>query len=150
MRSIKRVIMVDDDPLSHIICKGNIRRIAAEIEFKQFTSPEMGIEYIQSAYTEAAGECPTVLLLDIKLPEMSVWRFLEKYDNIESNIKNQIAVFLLSSSVDHRDKQRAAENKYVKGFLMKPFKKATVEEVLGPSPAFIGPAAFRTATYLLQ
>ena len=99
-------------------------------------------------YSKAAEECPTVLLLDINMPGMNGWEFLEKYDNIDSAIKSRITVFLLSFSIDHRDKQMAANNKYVKGFLTKPFKKSIVEEVLGPSPMLIRPVS--GTTYLLQ
>ena len=131
MKKIKRVIMVDDDPYSHLICKVNIRRIAAEVEFLEFLLPVKGIEYVESSYNKEAEECPTVLLLDINMPVMDGWDFLERYDKIESHIKDQLTIFLLSSSIDSRDKQRANENKYVKGFLMKPLRKAIAEEILG-------------------
>ena len=94
MRPIQRVIMVDDDPCSHLICKANIRCITAGMEFQEFTSPKMGIEYIENAYAKAE-ECTTVLLLDINMPGMDGWEFLEKYDGIENAIKNQITVFLI-------------------------------------------------------
>ncbi|HEY2726033.1 MAG TPA: response regulator [Parafilimonas sp.] len=136
MKKIQRVIMVDDDSFSHMICKGNIRRIAAEIEFVEFTSPEKGIEYIETAFNKEV-EYPTVLLLDINMPVMDGWEFLERYDSIESNVKDQITIYLLSSSIDPRDKQRAAANKYVKGFLMKPFRKTMVEEILSLTPDLI-------------
>jgi CheY-like chemotaxis protein len=137
MKNIKRIIMVDDDPYSHLICKGIIRRTDPEIEFLGFLLPEKGIEYIESSYNELAEECPTVLLLDINMPVMDGWEFLERYDKIASDVKDEITIFLLSSSIDHRDKQKANENIYVKGFLMKPFRKATAEEVLGLVPQVI-------------
>lgn len=130
MKKVQRVIMVDDDPYSHMICKGNIRRIVPTVELVDFISPAKGIEYIESSYNESAEECPTVLLLDINMPVMDGWSFLERYDKIESKVKDQFTIFLLSSSIDPRDKQKAAANKYVKGFLMKPFRKTMVEEVL--------------------
>ena len=134
MKNIKRVIVVDDDPYSHLICKTNIRRIAPDIEFVEFLLPEKGIEYIESAYNEPAENCPTILLLDINMPVMDGWEFLERYDKIASDVKDQLTIFLLSSSIDPRDKQKAEENKYIKGFLMKPFRKTTAEEILGLVP----------------
>jgi CheY-like chemotaxis protein len=131
MKKIQRVIMVDDDPYSHMICKGNIRRLAPQIELVDFISPEKAIDYIESSYSESAAECPAVLLLDINMPVMDGWSFLERYDKMESRIKDQLTIFLLSSSIDPRDKHKAAANKYIKGFLMKPFRKTMVEEVLG-------------------
>ena len=49
MKKIKRVIVVDDDPCSHLICKVTIRRTAPEIEFLEFLLPEKAIEYIEQA-----------------------------------------------------------------------------------------------------
>jgi CheY-like chemotaxis protein len=131
MKAIQRVILVDDDSYSHMICKGNIRRIAGGLEYVEFTDPVMGIEYIESAYNEAADDCFTALLLDINMPSMNGWEFLERYDKIENKVKDQFVIYLLSSSIDRGDKQRAAENKYVKGFLMKPFRKLMVQQILG-------------------
>jgi response regulator RpfG family c-di-GMP phosphodiesterase len=131
MKKVQRVIMVDDDPYSHMICKGNIRRIAAYMELVEFMSAEKAIEYIESVYNENVEECATVLLLDINMPVTDAWGFLERYDKMENKIKDQLTIFLLSSSIDPRDKQKAAANKYIKGFLMKPFRKTMVEEVLG-------------------
>jgi CheY-like chemotaxis protein len=130
MKKIQRIIMVDDDPYSQMICNHILRKVAGGIEFLKFTLPEKGIEYIESAYNIAANDCPTILLLDINMPIMSGWDFLERYDKAESDIKNQLTIYLLSSSIDQHDKARAAENKYIKAFLTKPFRKEMVETIL--------------------
>ena len=129
MKTIKRVIMVDDDPYSHMICSKIIRRIVGDIEIVEFVSPEEGIQFIETVYREDVCECNTVLLLDINMPIMNGWEFLERYDHASNYLKKQFTIYLLSSSVDHRDKERAAANKYVKDFLMKPFKKEMVEAI---------------------
>jgi CheY-like chemotaxis protein len=129
MNTIQRVIMVDDDPYSHMICSKIIRRIVGEIEIVEFVSPEEGIQFIETVYREDVCECNTVLLLDINMPIMNGWEFLERYDKASNRLKKQFTVYLLSSSVDHRDRERAAANKYVKDFLMKPFKKEMVEAI---------------------
>src|SRR6266487_1910985 len=127
MKKIQRIIMVDDDPYSHMICKHIMRRIAGEIELLEFTFPEEGIEFIESAFNKTTNEKPTILLLDINMPVMTGWDFLERYEKAESDIKNQLTIYLLSSSIDHHDKERAAANKHIKDFLTKPFRKEMVE-----------------------
>lgn len=129
MNTIQRVIMVDDDPYSHMICSKIIRRIVGDIEIVEFVSPEEGIQFIETVYREDVCECNTVLLLDINMPIMNGWEFLERYHRAGNHVKKQFTVYLLSSSVDHRDRERAATNKYVKDFLMKPFKKEMVEAI---------------------
>ncbi len=104
-----------------------MRRAATNVEFLEFISPEEGIEYIESVYGKTTNDCPTVLLLDINMPIMTCWDFLERYEKINNNIKNRFVVYLLTSSIAPCDKKRAVENKYVKDFLTKPFKKEMVE-----------------------
>lgn len=128
MKKIDRVIMVDDDPYSHMICSKIICRITGVgLEFLEFTSPEKGIEYLETVYTDPANDRPAILLLDINMPVMSGWDFLERYDQNENINKSLLTIYLLSSSVDQRDKDRAAANKHIRDFLMKPFRKEMVE-----------------------
>lgn len=147
MKPIQRVIMVDNDPVSHLVCKSNLFHITDKIEFVEFILPEAGIEYIRNGYVNPIIKCPTVLLLDINMPVMNGWQFLEKYDGLANTIKEQITVFLLSSSVDLRDRQKAAENKYIQGFLLKPFKKAILAEVLETCPVFTKAVGIQSARY---
>ena len=63
------------------------------MEFLEFISPEEGTEYIESAYGETANGCRTELLLDINMPVMTGWDFLERYEKIGSNIKNQFVIY---------------------------------------------------------
>jgi CheY-like chemotaxis protein len=74
---------------------------------------------------------PTVLLLDINMPLMSGWEFLERFDNMKDEVKNLFRIYILSSSVDPRDKQRSYANKNVKAFLVKPLVKDNVVDILG-------------------
>ena len=113
--------MVDDDPYSNLICNHIIRQVAGDVELLEFTNPKVGLEYIETAYNPEQ-EIPTVLLLDINMPVMTCWDFLERYDKTPAEIKKQINIYLLSSSIDNRDKERAAANKYVKDFFVKPFR----------------------------
>ena len=127
MKKIQRVIMVDDDPYSQMICKHIMRRIAGEIEVIEFTLPEKGIEFIEETYDKIINDSPTILLLDINMPVMTGWDFLERFESATGDVKKQVIIFLLSSSIDQHDKERAAANKYVKDFLTKPFRKEMVE-----------------------
>src|SRR6266536_854723 len=129
MKKAQRVIIVDDDPYCHMICKSIMRRAASNVEFLEFISPEEGIEYIESVYGKSTDDCPTALLLDINMPVMTGWDFLERYEKAGSNSKNQFVNYLLSSSIGQRDVERAAENKYIKSFLTKPFRKEMTDVI---------------------
>jgi CheY-like chemotaxis protein len=129
MKKINRFIIVDDDPHNNTLCEFVIGTITKEIEIVDFTSPEKGFSYVESTYGKGI-DCPTVLFLDINMPVMSGWDFLERYHTLDEKIKKQITIYILSSSVDWRDKEKADHNPYVKSFVIKPLTKGTVQGIL--------------------
>jgi response regulator RpfG family c-di-GMP phosphodiesterase len=91
-----------------------------QTEVKAFVNPEIGLEYIQSEFTKPDSDDSAILLLDINMPIMSGWEFLEMFDNLSFETKDRIKVCILSSSIDERDKERSYANKNVIEFLVKP------------------------------
>jgi len=127
-----RFITIDDDPVNNLICKLTIEMVADKPEVITFTDAGQGFDYIQRQYATNPNQPPTVLLLDINMPVMSGWEFLERFDNLGEDVKKLFKIFILSSSVDERDKQRSYANKNVSAFLVKPLVKDNVIAILEP------------------
>lgn len=125
-----RFIAIDDDPVNNMICKLTIEMVASKPEIVTFTNPSQGFDYIVNEYATKQEQRETVLLLDINMPVMSGWEFLERFDNLNDEVKKMFRIFILSSSVDPRDKQRSYANKNVKAFMVKPLVKDNVVELL--------------------
>jgi len=126
-----RFIAIDDDPVNNMICKLTIEMVANKPEIITFTKPQEGFDYIINQYASPEDQNPTVLLLDLNMPVMSGWEFLERFDNLKEDVKKRFSIYILSSSVDPRDKQRSYANKNVQAFLVKPLVKDNVVEILG-------------------
>ena len=124
MSAIRNYIIVDDDPINNIICKMQLEIALGAVDIKTFESPEKGLEFIENEFVKSP--VPTILFLDINMPSISGWEFLEQYEKFIEDVKTQIAIYILSSSVDPRDKDKASANKYIKGFLSKPLDKAMI------------------------
>jgi CheY-like chemotaxis protein len=125
-----RFIAVDDDPVNNLICKLTIEMVASKPDIRTFTDAAQCFDFIQQNYAANRDQTQTVLLLDINMPVMSGWEFLERFDNLTDDVKHLFRIFILSSSVDERDKQRSYANKNVSAFLVKPLVKDNVVAIL--------------------
>lgn len=63
-----------------------------------------------------------VILLDIQMPIMNGFEFLEEFSTLTEDLKNKIKIFVLSSTLDSDEIKKAKENKYVSDFWNKPFR----------------------------
>jgi response regulator RpfG family c-di-GMP phosphodiesterase len=124
MSTIRNYIIVDDDPINNIICKMQLEIALGPINIKTFELPEEGLEFIEKEFVKSP--VPTILFLDINMPSISGWEFLDQYEKFIEDVKTQIAIYILSSSVDPRDKDKATANNSIKGFLSKPLDKAII------------------------
>lgn len=125
-----RFIAIDDDSVNNMISKLTIEMVSGKSEVVTFTNPAQGFDFIVNEYGGNHDQPHTVLLLDINMPVMSGWEFLERFDNMKAEVKKLFKIYILSSSVDPRDKQRSYANKNVKGFLVKPLVKDNVIDIL--------------------
>lgn len=120
-------IVIDDDPFNNKICTLFLRKYFGDIEVKTFTEPEAALSFLAG---HTPGTKQSIVLLDINMPTMSGWEFLDEYEHVDSTIKNSLKIYILSSSVDERDKERAKQNKNVVGYLIKPLTTDAVAKLL--------------------
>jgi len=127
-----RFITVDDDPVNNVICRLTIEMVASKPDVVTFTEATRCLEYIQSTYSTNRDRTHTILLLDLSMPVMSGWEFLELFDHLAEEVKKVFKIYILSSSVDPRDKERSYANKNVSEFMVKPLVKDNVVAILAP------------------
>ena len=126
MEDIKRFIVVDDDATNNLICKFTLQRLFPGIEVEVFQMPHLAINSIKNFYEKTEAMLPTVLFLDVNMPGLSGWDFLEIFATFDKHIHEQITIYMLSSSVDHRDIEQADSNPFVSGYVSKPLSKEWV------------------------
>ena len=118
-RSIPDFIVIDDDPISNIICHKLIRKVFPSAGVETFTDPMSGLEHIRRKYEDPAAN-KAFLFLDINMPGLNGWGVLERFVTFSNSLKQNFTISLLSSSVAIRDKQLAAKNPLVSGYIEKP------------------------------
>ena len=121
-----RFIVIDDDEFNNKICTVTLEKIDKEANINTFLSPVEGFAHIVTEYSKTDNNENAVLFLDINMPVMNGWEFLDRFDELDTSIKNRLKIYILSSSVDKRDIEKAKANKNVVHYLIKPLTKETI------------------------
>ncbi len=132
LTQVPHFLVIDDDPLNNKLCELVItsRKVNnGPISFSSFTDPESALKNIKENFAKPDANL-TVLLLDINMPVINGWQFLEYFDEFDEQVKSCFKIYMLSSSVDHRDIERANSNADVIDFISKPLGVDKVQELI--------------------
>ncbi|UJH92713.1 response regulator [Antarcticibacterium sp. 1MA-6-2] len=117
-------ILIDDDPVTNLINK-KIIQIACGDKVKTITTflnPEKALEYLKTIPFYKTGEY--ILFLDINMPEMNAWQFLDHLGN-----QNDFKINILSSSITNADLNKAENHKLVRDYIYKPLSVPKLKNV---------------------
>ena len=125
-KKLNSILLIDDDPDDNyyhqiIINKMNI--------VNQIDIAINGIEAIAFLKIESRIP-PDLIFLDLNMPKMNGWEFLEQYKNLDLAQKAKVLIVILTTSANPDDIQRAKEIQEVTGFETKPLSKEMLTEIL--------------------
>jgi len=128
--NINHFILVDDDPLNNMLSQIAIEDALEFADIKKYEKPLLALREIEEDYAKLRKDEKTILFLDINMPLMTGWQFLDVYKGFSEFIRNQIIIFILSSSVYRRDVEQAETNPLVAGFISKPLDGDEFKQML--------------------
>jgi CheY-like chemotaxis protein len=123
INNFKNFLIIDDDKSNNLLCKMILKKVLGDVDITVYDNPRAGLDYILSEYGSTEVNRPAVLFLDINMPDISGWELLDIYKNFDAHIHNQFTIYMLSSSVDAKDKSMAEQNPLVTGFISKPLTR---------------------------
>jgi CheY-like chemotaxis protein len=122
----KHALLIDDNEIDNYITKSVITKSNIAGKITDITSSMEALEYLKSLSNSA--EFPDAIFLDIRMPEMDGFDFLDAYIKLFETHKH-CQVFMLSSSTDQMDIERALLYPVVKKYLNKPLKLSVLENL---------------------
>lgn len=128
MKKLNEFIIIDDDEMVNLFCGIAIRLVfSKDTEVNTFTLADDGVNYLKDGNKKT--DFKTVIFLDINMPVTDGWEALIMLEKLDENIKKQLLIFMLSSSIDPNDKKRAMEHPLVFDFIEKPLTVAKIESI---------------------
>lgn len=126
--SIKTVMIIDDNAVDLYIASRMIESNQFATTILEHNSALDALDYLQK-YQDNPEQLPQVIFVDIYMPQMSGFEFMESYGNLPLALREHCKVFILSSSIDDRDIARARANNHTCSFVVKPISKEFLAEV---------------------
>ena len=113
------IAIVDDDKIFQLTASKAIKATAITDRILQFENGEVALQYLK-ANLQNTDNLPDYIFLDINMPFVDGWMFLDDYDTLKQLLAKTISIFVVSSSIDQRDIDRAKNNRNVSDYVEKP------------------------------
>lgn len=119
MEKVNIMAVVDDDDIYRFIIQKTIQKKSLADKTLMFANGLEALEFLQKKRDDNT-ELPDVILLDLNMPIMDGWQFLEEYIYLKPKMGKKITLFVVSSSVDSKDLIKASKIAEVTDFIIKP------------------------------
>lgn len=123
------VMMIDDNEIDLFVSKKFLRISGITDNTISFLSAKDALDYI-AANATVLEKLPKLILLDIQMPEINGFRFLELFQNTPESAQHEMKIIMLSSTLDPLDIEKARNNRFVVDILKKPLDPVALKEAL--------------------
>ena len=129
MSKLNKILLIDDSESDNFVHKRLLEKenIAHEIVVQY--SGEDALEYLSTLVDSVYPE-PDLIFLDINMPGMNGWEFLDQYRELALEKKGGIVITMLTTSSSEEDRQKASQNALINRFENKPLTKDRLYDIL--------------------
>ena len=129
MPALPTILLVDDDYTVNFLNTKLLRHLDPNVEVLTALNGQEALDLLRTHCQLRTPTCPALVLLDINMPLMDGFEFLNAYEQLPEAERQGVVIYMLTSSVSPRDQARL-QGLPVAGFLSKPLTEEKVAQVL--------------------
>ncbi len=129
-----RILLIDDDRIYQFAARKTIEATGFADNIVIYSNGEDAINYLKRSIKDETS-LPDVIFLDVNMPVMNGWEFLEEYSAIKQGLIKPVIIYVVSSSVDEFDVSKSRQYDTVKGYIVKPVLREKFRQILASIPA---------------
>lgn len=123
---VNTVVIVDDVAADRFFVRRSIRKVFAKAEVVEFAYAAEALAFLK---TPDRPELQ-IIITDINMPRMDGFEFADQYVNLYPELKGQARVFVMSSSINPGDRERALSQPGIDGFFVKPVTQDAIADLM--------------------
>jgi CheY-like chemotaxis protein len=129
MKKAKCILLIDDDEATNFIHQRVIKKASFAEKVIVAKNGAEALEILNSKEDDFLPQ-PDVIFLDINMPVMDGWQFLQEYQKLHDDSKGKVILVMLTTSLNPDDKDRASSIPVVNGFKNKPLSESMLQAIL--------------------
>ena len=122
------VWIIDDDDISKYVMKRNLRKLSVTNVF-EFPDSVKPLEILSDNF-ESTNELPDIILLDLNMPFLNGFQFVEEFKVANEKIKKDIQIYILTSSISSEDVDRAKSFPEISEYFIKPITLRNLSRIV--------------------
>ncbi|WP_026630017.1 response regulator [Dyadobacter alkalitolerans] len=127
MKPLLHFFLIDDSTFDLFIYEKLLKKSGITDSVKTFNSARDALKHLVS---EADSLPESIILLDLQMPDMNGFEFIDEFDHLPESLHNKIKLFMLSSTIDTRDIDKAKASRHIIDLLPKPLEISTLKRKL--------------------
>ena len=125
---MSKLILIDDEAIFHKIVQMTLKHSELSNKATYSMYGEAVLDYLEEKSSETTS-LPDYIFIDLYMPRFSGWDFLNRFQKIYQNLKKNVNIYIVSSSIDPRDIDRSKTYPFATTFISKPVMKEVFDGI---------------------
>ncbi|MGB6036464.1 MAG: response regulator, partial [Cryomorphaceae bacterium] len=126
---LKSILLIDDDEATNFVHTFAIKKADCTDSIITAQNGREALELLKSNKNKSTPQ-PNIIFLDINMPVMDGWEFLEEYEKLDKDQQGDVVLIMLTTSLNPDDVEKANTFSTVNGFRNKPLTAAILAEIV--------------------